>query len=283
MTPARLDTLLGRWREDLAAWAIPDEIAAQVSESPWVLPRQVFARRAQRHARQPFGISFDRAREALRPHGEVLDIGAGAGAACLPLAPWASRISAVDVDADLLSALVTTATELGVSVHTVNRSWPQVAPHVGLADVVTCYNVLYNVSDVEPFVVALTQHARRRVVIEVTRSHPLTALNDLWRRFHGLRRPEGPTADDLLAILRGMGLDATAESWTREEGAEYASFSELVDVTRRRLCLPPGRTQEVAAALRESGLDPAQPPDFGSSGRELVTIWWPPPGRRGHQ
>jgi SAM-dependent methyltransferase len=275
MTAARPDAL-GRWRADLAAWAIPAEIAAQAAESPWVLPRQVFTRRAQRHARQPFGISFDRARAALQPRGEVLDVGAGAGAASLPLAPWASRISAVDVDADLLGALVATASGLGVDVHAIHGSWPQVARQVAQADVVTCYNVLYNIPDLEPFITALTEHARRRVVVEVTRCHPLTGLNDLWQRFHGLRRPEGPTADDLLAILRGLGLGATAESWTREAGGEYASFGELVDVTRRRLCLPPGRADEVATALRESGLDPAQPPGFGSPGRELVTIWWPP-------
>ncbi|MGE5287029.1 MAG: class I SAM-dependent methyltransferase [Micromonosporaceae bacterium] len=267
--------MLHRWRDDLAAWAIPDEIAAQVSESPWVLPRQVFARRAERHARQPFGNSFVRAREALEPHGEVLDVGAGAGAACLPLAPWATRITAVDVDPDLLAVLLTTAAGLGTTVHTVTGRWPQVAGQVGPADVVTCYNVLYNVPDLEPFVAALTRHARRRVVVEITRCHPLAALNELWERFHGLRRPEGPTADDLLAILRGMGLDAAAEGWARQGGAEYASFGELVDVTRRRLCLPPGRAGEVAAALRESGVDPDKPPDLGSSGRELVTIWWP--------
>ena len=47
-----------------------------------------------------------------------------------------------------------------------------------------------------------------------------------------------------------------------------------MDVTRRRLCLPPGRAAEVAEALVESGVDPEHPVDLGSSGREVVTIWW---------
>jgi hypothetical protein len=42
---APLTALLDRWREDLAAWAIPEHITAAVAESPWVLPRQVFAPR----------------------------------------------------------------------------------------------------------------------------------------------------------------------------------------------------------------------------------------------
>src|SRR5262249_58555239 len=86
-TVAPLTELLDRWREDLAAWAIPEHITAGVAESPWVLPRQVFARRADRLRRDPRGPPFERACEALHPPGSVLDVGSGAGAACLPLAP----------------------------------------------------------------------------------------------------------------------------------------------------------------------------------------------------
>ena len=53
-----------------------------------------------------------------------------------------------------------------------------------------------------------------------------------------------------------------------------SSFEELTDVTRRRLCLPPERTAEVADALIEAGADPGQPAELASSGREVVTIWW---------
>jgi hypothetical protein len=51
-------------------------------------------------------------------------------------------------------------------------------------------------------------------------------------------------------------------------------MAELVDVTRRRLCLPAERAGEVEAALVELGTDPGHPTDLGSSGREVVTIWW---------
>ncbi len=63
--------------------------------------------------------------------------------------------------------------------------------------------------------------------------------------------------------------------WQRPGGADYASFAELTDVTRRRLCLPPDRIPDVASALTEAGVDPEHPVDLGSSGREVVTIWWP--------
>jgi hypothetical protein len=113
------------------------------------------------------------------------------------------------------------------------------------------------------------------VVIELPERHPLTALNPYWRRFHGLRRPERPTADQALALLRALGLQVECERWVRPPVAEHDSFDDLVEVTRRRLCLPAARAGEVADALRADGVRPDLPPDLGSSGRHLVTAWWP--------
>jgi len=269
-----LTELLSTWRGDLSAWAIPERITSAVAESPWVLPRQVFARRADRLTGAPGGVSYERAWEALAPSGTVLDVGSGAGAACLPLAPRATTVTAVDSDERMLAMLAERADGIGLGLRPVAGQWPAVAPQVPPADVVTCHHVIYNVPDVEPFLAALTSHARRRVVVEITTVHPLTALSPLWLRFHGLTRPTGPTAADLLAILSEMGLKARHTEWSRPAEADYASFPELVDVTRRRLCLPPERANEVEAALLDMGIMREEPGDLGSSGRDVVTIWW---------
>ena len=271
---ASLTALLDRWREDLAAWAIPEHITAAVADSPWVLPRQVFARRADRLRRDPGGPSFERAWEALDPPGSVLDVGSGAGAACLPLAPRITTLTAVDADEEMLGLLAGRAGEAGLAARTVHGRWPDVGGQLGPADVVTCHHVVFNVPDLGPFLEALTGHARRRVVIETAAAHPLTSLNPLWLRFHGLRRPEGPTAADTIGILAAMGHDPRHTGWSRPAGADYGSMAELVEVTRRRLCLPPERAGEVEAALVELGINPGRPSDLGSSGRDVVTIWW---------
>jgi hypothetical protein len=270
----RLTELLGRWRDDLAAWAIPEHISSAVTESPWVLPRQVFARRADRLRRDPAGPSYERAREALEPEGSLIDVGAGAGAACLPLAPQVASLTAVDTDAQMLTLLAERAEPLGVASQVICGPWPAVAAQIGPADLVTCHHVTYNVPDIEPFIAALTSHARRRVVVEMSAVHPLSALSPLWLRFHGITRPQAPTAMDLLAILSEMGLQARHTGWNRPVERDYASESELVEVTRRRLCLPPERASEVQAALRDLGTQPGCPADLGSSGRDVVTMWW---------
>lgn len=274
LTAGRLTELTDRWRDDLAAWAIPEHIMASVTESPWVLPAQVFARRADKLSAEPTGQSFEREWAALDPPGTVLDVGAGPGAASLPLAPRTTELIAVDSSQQMLDLLSERAVARGLPVTTVNESWPESAAQVPAADLVTCHHVLYNVPDIEPFLSALTAHARRLTVVEIAVAHPLSSLNDLWLRFHGLVRPDRPTSDDVLAILAAMGVRFGAERWRRSDGPDYPTMAELVEVTRRRLCLPPDRADDVATALVESGIDPAHPQDLGSSGSEVVTIWW---------
>ena len=271
---AELTRLLDTWRCDLDSWAIPAHISAAVAESPWVLARPVFARRADRLSSAPSGPSYERAWAALDPPGSILDVGAGAGAACLPLLSRGTALTVVDRDAGMLALVAERAAVLDVAAQCVHGSWPEAAAQVPAADLVTCHHVLYNVPDLAPFVSALTARARRVVITEMTAEHPLVTLNGLWLKFHGLRRPESPTAADLLQILAAMGLQPGHQRWRRPGAVDYASFEELTDVTRRRLCLPPERAAEVADALAEAGADPSHPGELASPGREVVTIWW---------
>ncbi len=281
MAPAAdLSERLQRWRTDLLAWAIPEHITGAVSDSPWVFPQPVFTRRAGRAGAAPSGPSYERAWAALDPPGSVLDVGSGAGAASLPLLPRTTSLTAVDADAGMLARLAEGAAAAGLTARTVAGRWPDTAQQAAIADVVTCHHVLYNVAELEPFVTALTRSARRLVVIEVTARHPLSPLNPLWLKFHRLRRPDSPTATDLIGVLQALGLQPGYQEWRGQHGRDYASLAELADVTRRRLCLPPERGAEVADALIRAGADPGNPASspgisgLPSPGRDLVTIWW---------
>jgi SAM-dependent methyltransferase len=270
-----------RWGEALRSWAIPEEILRAAPESPWAYPVQVFRGRAKAatagasRSTSPTP-SARRALEALPEGGSVLDVGSGSGAASLALVPPVAFIAAVDPMEDMLASFAELAAAAGVRFSTVRGTWPDAAGEVGPADVVVCAHVLYNVQDLRPFVEAMTERARRRVVVEVTRAHPRAWMNDLWKRFWDLERPERPTADDLEEALRELGLGPGREDWILPRlGHETREAS--VAAARRRLCLTPDRDEEVAAALGDRLWEAGGKWGIGPPEQRAVTLWWDTP------
>jgi SAM-dependent methyltransferase len=264
-----------RWRQALAGWGIPEEILARAPESPWGFPRELMARRGRASVELEPGNATRRALEALPEGGSVLDVGVGGGGASLPLARRAGRIVGVDASEAMLQAFRDAATGLGVEVETVLGTWPEVAPEVPPADVVVCHHVLYNVPELEPFVRALDEHAHRRVVIEITERHPLAWMNDLWRRFHGLERPDGPTAEDAAAALRELGYPVRLETERRRPRTSgFERKEDAIALVRRRLCLTPDRDPEIAEALGDRLALREGRWSAGPTEQVLATLWW---------
>jgi SAM-dependent methyltransferase len=266
---------LERWREQLDGWAIPEEILAAAPESPWQFPVGLFRSRARRAGSRPATPSNLEAARHLPAGGTVLDVGAGGGAASLPLAGTAGRLVGVDESPGMVASFLAAAEQAGVPAEGVEGSWPEVAGRVGPADVVVCHHVLYNVADLAPFAAALTDHARRRVVAELTERHPLVGLAPLWRRFHGLERPAGPGADDAVAALEAVGLAVDRQDWESRDRFGFDDFDELVAFTRRRLCLPAERDPEVADALLEQGTHRVDGVWVSGQPRRVTTLSWP--------
>src|SRR6185295_12314164 len=126
-------------------WAIPPEILGAAPESPWFCPPGLFTKAAEESLTVPPTPSRRRALEALPAGGSVLDVGAGAGAASLPLCPPAVAVAAVDQNPEMLSAFAGLAARQGIDHTEVEGLWPDVAGRVGPVDVVVCHHVLYNV------------------------------------------------------------------------------------------------------------------------------------------
>lgn len=277
--PGDLRALADRWREDLASWAIPEEIASQAPQSPWIHPVEMFTVDGP----IPRTPSVERAREALPEpprsgsgRATVLDVGCGGGRAALALVPPATRLVGVDHQPQMLEAFASAAEGHGVAHDEVLGQWPQVEQQVAICEVVVCHHVAYNVADIVPFLRALNRHARSRVVLEVPVVHPLTHLNPLWKRIWGLERPTRPSASDLRDIAAALGFQPNMQTWIDESWGNRAqlSWADRVRYARIRLCLPPEREAEVAAALEAQGRD--QP-------RELATIWWDVPASEWEQ
>jgi SAM-dependent methyltransferase len=277
-----------QWRAELAGWAIPDRILEQAPEPPWGFPVELFraphpdcvdsAGSGCAGSATSAGGAFAapvarptpsqiRASQVLPDGGAVMDVGCGGGSAALALVPPAGLVVGVDSSAEMLAEFDRAATRRGVDHRMVLGTSPEAASKAvsaGPADVVTCHHVLYNVPDLEPFVLGLNAAAGRRVVIELTARHPLVATAALWKHFHGLDRPQGPAADLAVAVIRELGFNCEVERWSRPP--RDLPRDALVRVNRRRLCLPVESEPEVERVMGEWG-------DLYAT-RDVVTIWW---------
>lgn len=251
-----------RWREALASWAIPDWILGQAREDPWALPVALFE-----NPHPDISPSHRRALESLAAGGTVLDVGAGRCAMSLPLRPPAQRIVAVDSSPAMLENSPADVTILG--------RWPDVAPQAGRASVVVCGHVLYNVADLMPFVRALDGAAERRVVVEITRAHPRNRPleRELWRHFWHLERPEGPSWEDAVAVIRECGIEPSVELWeSPQRGA--LSQDDLVSWMRQTVCLDPDRQEEVRAIVLRHAVERDGLWRLSPEPRALTSLWW---------
>lgn len=267
---ARVEQLAERWRDGLAAWAPP----------PGTPPAQVrplavaeYAHRRDLAAQAPDRPLFRRAAEALDPPGSVLDVGAGAGAASLPLADRITVLTAVDVDDRMLAEVRRQGLEAGVEVTTVQGRWPEVAPDVGDVDVVVCAHVLYNVADIVSFVDALTARARRRVVYAFTEVHPQSWVAAVRERVLGLSPPTGPDARDAVALLEALDIGVHTQRGMQQPPMPV-DLDSMVAAVCDRLHLGPERADDVRAALVDGGVDADRPMHPLSHVDEIV-CWWP--------
>lgn len=252
------------WREVLRNAAPPQSLVDAAPPRPRFLEPDRFRWDPAADAAQPVLPSRLRALEALPEGGTVLDVGVGGGKASLGLAARAGLIIGVDVSEDMLASFEASAAAAGVAARSVLGSWPAVGADVEPVDVVVSNNALYGVEEIEGFLDALTDHARHRVVLEVSPEPPPPGIGPLWKAIHGQERPTRRVADDLHRVLLNMGVAAE-----REEAVVAARARDLspegVAFMRRRLMVGEDRDPEIAELMR------TLPP----SDHVRVAIWWP--------
>lgn len=253
-----MNTTLGdKWRSDLDKWGIPQEIINQAPTNPWIHPVDLF----KIPAIIPNSISHEKARE-LNPKS-LLDVGCGGGIATFAITPPVETAIGIDHQPEMLREYEAAAGKRNISANTIEGFWPDVAELTEQADVVVCHHVLFNVKNIEEFLMQLDSHAKLRVVIEIPKLHPQSESNYLWKYFWNIDRPTFPTASDIVEILKVLGINANIQFW-ESENSRILDPAKQIEYARIRLCLNKDRDEEVARIMNLQS----------SIKRELATIWW---------
>jgi SAM-dependent methyltransferase len=249
-----------QWAISLESWAIPEAIISQATESPWIHPPALFLI-TDAIAET---VSHQIAREALPEGGSVLDIGCGGGVAAFALSDKAKHVIGVDHQTEMLKMFSENALKRNLTFEVFEGFWPALEKVVPIADVTTCYNVVYNVQQIVPFLEALDAHTKKRVVIEMPIQHPLANMDKAWQHFWNLARPKGPTPNDLIAVLVEIGITAKVKYWAGEVRQE-SDLNQAAEFMRIRLCLPKERFSDVKDFFASLPIQ---------NKRDLATIWW---------
>ncbi|HEY7063314.1 MAG TPA: class I SAM-dependent methyltransferase [Chloroflexota bacterium] len=226
------------WRRLLEAREAAGRAPATMDGCRWDARADRFARLTQAldAATDPFVQTL---RAAVQPSDTLLDVGAGAGRYCLPLAPHVARVTAVEPSPGMRARLAAAAERRDLdNVDVVAGSWPQAAvePH----DVVVVANVLYFVRDVVPFLEKLDRSARRACFLLHRVEPRLTPLLARWQEIGGQAPLPEPGFLDLYNVLFAMGIRASARLLPREFAVRYDTLEEAVAEVREFLAVGPG-------------------------------------------
>lgn len=270
-----MNSAVSAWREQLFEWTIPEALLDAVPDSPYEWSGTLWRRRTKEAIESDTNSpTMSRIRELAGHHGSILDVGAGTGRYSIPLARAGHQVTAVEPNSNMIASLKELAAGLPLSI--IEDRWPEVVGQVEQHRVTLSAHVVYDVSDIGPFLSALSEKAESGVVIEMTHRHPWVHLRPYYRVLHDLERPSGPSVDDIVSVIREvLSVEPEVEHWERPADLWFQSIEEMVAFYGRRLVLPESRWPELRRLLERDTTESNSRFQAGSGLRQLATIWWP--------
>src|SRR5262249_6991984 len=159
--------------------------------------------------RAPADPAADPTPEALAalidPRDDVIDVGAGGGRIAIPLSRRCRRLVAVEPSPSMRAVLEEEIARHGArNIHIVPARWDEAV--VEPAALGSAAYGTYGIRALLLFLRKLDATALRRPALVAVTAPPQSPLAPFWRRVHGEERLRLPCRDELLAVLRELGV-----------------------------------------------------------------------------
>ena len=226
----------------------------------------------------------DKVTGVIRPHTQgcssLLDVGAGCGALCIPLARGFERVVALDSSSAMLNELRGEAGRVGLkNIEIEHASWDEAEEGIGSFDVVLVANVPGVLDDPEASIPILERHARRFVFLVLGTPHfsDKFYFRGLWPLIFGREHPAKRDYFDAYSALHRMGRYASVDIVDYDFDQPFRDLGEAVVFWKDHMRIESAEHDETLREFLASRLERSGDRLWVRVPRKSAVIRWPPP------
>ena len=223
----------------------------------------------------------------IRPHtkncSSLLDIGAGCGALCIPLAPSFERVVALDSSSAMLNELRVEAGRVGASnVEIEQASWDEAEERIGSFDVVLVANVPGVLDDPVASIPILERHARRFVflVLGTPKNSDKFYFRELWPMIFGSAPPAKRDYFDAYSALHRTGIYASVDIVDYNFDQPFRDLDEAVAFWKDHMRIESAERDETLREFLAGKLERSGERLWARVPRQSAVIRWSPRGKQ---
>jgi SAM-dependent methyltransferase len=236
-------TMIAHWRQQVAAYQAQLQRVQQAlgdsAADVWEALTPAF-RADPRRTDDP---EINRLLQEVNPTTTVLDVGGGAGRFALPLALRCQHVTVVEPAASMRNSMQQLATETGITnVTLVASTWE--AAVVEPVDIVLSAHVIYTITDIEPFVRKLVQHARHKVIMPTHMRPPMSRFDPFWPWVYGEEKQSPPGAAACMQVLWEMDIYPQLEMFAPVPARAFRNRERALETLRQRLFVAPDTPED---------------------------------------
>ncbi len=228
----------------------------------------------------------DKVATVIRPHikdcSSLLDVGAGCGALCVPLAREFGRVVALDSSSAMLDELRREADRAGASNIVIEQAaWREAEKRIGAFDVVLVANVPGVLDDPATSIPMLERHARRFVflVLGTPKNSDKFYFRELWPMIFGSEPPARRDYFDAYGALYRLGRYASVEIVDYDFDQPFRDLDEAVAFWKDHMRIESAEHDEILREFLAGRLERSGELLWARVPKQSAVIWWSPRGK----